>query len=128
MAFGSPIRINTSNVSYDPPAWAPVEIRICQPDQISADAIRRRFPAFFHPDGDDFVFRSSLDRDASISDHLKWLYGRIKDERKAFRQFEASGVAAVICIRAQDRQFRIEPESLLLAHQFHLPIEVRLTK
>src|SRR5436190_5280166 len=84
------------------PTWTPVEIRIRRPDEVSADAIRRRFPTFFQSDGEDFVFRSALDEDASISDHLKWLYGMIQYERKVFRQFEAAGVSAAICIRAQD--------------------------
>ena len=108
------------------PVRCAVEVRVCAPTASARD-IASRLP-FFLPDCDDLVFRSALAPEEPATEHLKWLYGKLKFERKAFRQLEASGVAVVVRIRAHDRHLVLAPEALLLMHQLHLTTELHLSK
>jgi hypothetical protein len=99
------------------------EVRVCRPNASARSMLSGI--GFFQPEGDDLVFRSALTGDASVSEHLKWLYGMLKCERKVFRQLEASGTSVVVVIRPHERKLHLTPEALLLMHQFHLSTEVR---
>ncbi len=108
------------------PVRCAVEVRICAPDA-SARNIASSL-TFFRPDSDDLVFRSALADDEPVSEHLKWLYGKVKFDRKVFRQLETSGVTVVVRIRVHDRQVLLAPEALLLMHRFHLTTEIQVSK
>ena len=103
-----------------------VEIHILSPNA-SARSIASGV-SFFQPDGDDMVFRSALSSETPVGEHLKWLYGMLQHHRKLFKQLDASGVSMVVAIRVHDRTLDLQPEALLLMHQFHLPTKIELSR
>lgn len=103
-----------------------VEIRIRRPDA-SARNIALAVGAFA-PDGEDLVFVSALRAEEPAAAHLKWLYSMLQHHRKVFRQLEASGAPAVVCVRIFERHLQLPPEAILLMHQFHLGTEIQLSK
>src|SRR5689334_10947412 len=106
-----------------------VEVRISCPDASARSIVSGiGFSSWFRSDNGDLVFRSALTPEQPVSEHLKWLYGSLKFERKLFRKLEASGVSVVVCIRAHDRRLHLPPEALLLMHMLHLPTELQLSK
>jgi hypothetical protein len=100
-----------------------VEVRIVKPGARASMFTSAQQPGFA-PDGEDFVFQSRLEPDASVSEHLKWLYGILEFERKRLAKLQADGVEMVCRIRVRGRTLTIEPEALLLMHQLHLRTEV----
>ncbi|MFN3649460.1 MAG: hypothetical protein ACK47B_07735 [Armatimonadota bacterium] len=104
-----------------------VEVRILAPGT-HAESIQERLGDSVKWDGADMVYRSRLIDVASASDHLKWLYGVLEPHRKFFRQLEGFGITAVIRIEIHSRSCVLEPEALLLAHQFHLRTEIHLRR
>lgn len=101
-----------------------VEVRIVKPGPRASVFT----PVGFVHDGEDLVFRSRLEPDVSVSDHLKWMHGVLQWERKRWRKLQEEGVKMVCQIRAKERTVTIEPEALLLMHQLHLQMEISLNR
>lgn len=96
-----------------------VEICVVNPG-VHAAVFIGKSKATFVPRGDDYVLISGLEPTASVTEHLRWLQTLLDDDRKLLRKLQAEGVLIACRIRVRDRSFFIEPEALLLMHQFHL--------
>ncbi len=104
-----------------------VEVRVINPAS-RGDEIRRKFETWFVLDGSDLVFRSQLRNSVDPNEQLKWLHRMLRSERKFVRRLQGQGLEIVIRIYCDRTPITIQPESLLLAHQLHLPIEIVLRK
>jgi len=101
-----------------------VEVRATNPTPATAKLLGR-FGAWFVPAGDDLVFRSQLRDCGDVNQHLQWLHGMLQHERKLIRRLDAEGAGLSVRIYCDRLPITLAPESLLIAHQMHLPIEVR---
>src|SRR6478609_7201183 len=102
---------------------APVEVRIgnATPEillQLGQDA------GLFKPDGKDFVFRSARGAGHTISEHMVWLHGMLKFDRKKIRQAEDAGAEIVVRICLESNEVTLSPQAVLLAHSLQVPIEI----
>ena len=99
------------------------EVRILDASNVAA-RIRERFETWFVADKDDLVFRSWILETDDINSHLKWLLGMLVHERKFIRQLQSEGVQFVVRVYCERLPIYIEPESLMLPHKLHLPVEI----
>jgi hypothetical protein len=104
-----------------------VEIRMLDVDGV-ADEVRRRLETWFVADESDLVFRSALRDTGDVNAHLKWFAAMLGHQRKFIRQLQSRGVRIVTRVYRDRLPLLIEPESLLLGHKLHLPIEIVATR
>jgi hypothetical protein len=101
-----------------------VEIRAVRPSAAVIE-LRRRFENCFVADGADFVFRSPLPDSNDADEQLKWFHGTFQHHRKLLRRLQDQGLNLVVRVRSDRRlPLILSPESLLLAHQLHVPVEL----
>jgi hypothetical protein len=107
-------------------AFCQVEIRMLDAGNF-ADEVRHQLKTWFVSDKADLVFRSALRETGDVNAHLKWFHGMLLHERKFIRRLQSQGLRIVARVYCDQLPVVIEPESLLLGHKLHLPIEVVAT-
>jgi hypothetical protein len=105
------------------PGYCHVEVRAfgIQPDD---DVFWCRGGDWFVAEQGDMVFTSALTDTGDINAHLKWLFMVLEFERKKMKQLQDQGVRVVVRVSCTNLPIRIEPDSLLLMHKLHLPVEI----
>jgi hypothetical protein len=112
------------NLTMPRQAHCNVEVRIINPSATVAALFTGLHRTWFVPDAEDLVFRSWLHDTGDVNKHLKWLYAMLQHDRKLIRRLDAEGARWMVRISCDHLPVTIMPESLLLAHKLHLPIEI----
>ena len=81
----------------------------------TADATRKRLP-FAVLEGTDLVLKSPLGPDASLNEHLVWLWGMLKHERRYLKSLAAQGAKMTAQATGLRRPVEIKPNGAEMLH------------
>ena len=81
----------------------------------TADATRKSL-AFAQIEGTDIVLRSQLGPEAALNDHLVWLWGILKHERRFLKSLAAQGALLTVTVSGATGSVRVEPNGAELLH------------
>lgn len=70
------------------------------------------------------VLRSALQDTGDVNAHLKWLFMCLEHDRKQVKRLQENGARVIVRVVCAGLPLSIEPESLLLMHKLHLPVEI----
>jgi len=79
------------------------------------ESVVRQVP-FAEAEKDFVVIRSALTADASINEHLMWLWGRLKHERKYLKGIQQDGAVLTCKIRGANANIEIFPNGAEMLH------------
>ena len=66
--------------------------------------------------GRDVIIRSALGTDASLNEHLVWLWGLVKHERRVLKKVAAEGARIVCSCRVPKGEIRLLPNAAEMLH------------
>jgi hypothetical protein len=78
-------------------------------------AIRKSLPAAT-VEGEDVLITSQLPDDAPLNDHLVWLWGFLKHERRYLKSLHTEGAAFTIHVPASRRPIMLKPNGAEMLH------------
>jgi hypothetical protein len=78
-------------------------------------ATRKHLP-YSHLDGKDIVFDSALPEDAPLNDHLVWMWGSLKANRRYLKSLQAEGAVFTISAPATRRPIELKPNGAEMLH------------
>jgi hypothetical protein len=81
----------------------------------TADATRKRIP-FAVLKGTDLVLKSPLGPDASVNEHLVWLWGMLKHRRRYLKSLAAQGAKMTAQVKGFRRPIEIKPNGPEMLH------------
>lgn len=81
----------------------------------TADATRKPLP-FAVLEGTDIVLKSQLGPEASVNDHLVWLWGMLKHERRYLKSLAAAGAMMRVQVTGYRGPIEIKPNGAEMLH------------
>jgi hypothetical protein len=81
----------------------------------TADATRKQLP-FGQIVGGDIVLISQLGAEASLNDHLVWIWGMVRNERRFLASLAAQGAVLAVTATNVRRPIEIRPNGAELMH------------
>jgi hypothetical protein len=81
----------------------------------TADATRKRLP-FAMTQGTDIVLKSQLGPEASLNDHLVWLWGMLNNERRFLKFLISQGAELTVTASGSGGPFVVRPNGAELLH------------
>lgn len=88
-------------------------------------AIVSKLPGAVKKDGKAVVM-SALEADVPLNDHLVWLWGMLKHERRFIKSLKTEGVRIVCECEAQKNEISLLPNSAEMLHLLGAELEVKV--
>src|SRR5580692_1708887 len=103
-----------------------VALRISRLPDASASASRKHLPAS-RIDGHDLVVESALPPTAPLNDHLVWLWGMLKHERRYLKSLQSEGAHFEIQIPAESGIIQVKPNGAEMLHLLGITLTIGAT-
>lgn len=87
------------------------------------ETIAKKFP-FTEISKGNVVMESALSPEYSLNDHLVWLWGKVKNERRFIKNLQDNGVTIVCRCRANKDEVKILPNGAEMLHLLGATLEV----
>ena len=81
----------------------------------AAETTRKRLP-FATIEGDDIVLQSALPAEASLNEHLVWLWGLLQHERRYLKGLAGRGASIIVRVRGVRQRVEVKPNGAEMLH------------
>jgi hypothetical protein len=81
----------------------------------AAAAIRKSLP-FAKVSSDGIAIMSQLDSNATVNEHLVWLWGMLRLERRYLKSLQSEGAALSVCVSGARLPIELRPNGVEMLH------------